>query len=230
MIKKFGEKTKMNQQYDKRRFGRKQESYWKNVPLVPYFVCNYNTPWLYYRIIVFKRSSKYKFPSFNWYQVEKYHLTWFRMNAKYNKFARFKMSVPNKNSVWIPNTTGSGSIPFHSQNFKSGYQAVFSFSFCRSLQSSVCSISSSKHTCHYIDIKTSCKSVKPYIYENRNIHSSFLLFNIINSLLLVTKSWTVAGAELLGLKKVVLSFRWLEADIGIVNRKALTFQVYRQWS
>ena len=44
MIKMFGEKTKMNQQYDKRRFGRKQESYWKNVPLVPYFVCNYNTP------------------------------------------------------------------------------------------------------------------------------------------------------------------------------------------
>ena len=115
-------------------------------------------------------------------------------------------------------------MPFHSQNFKSGYQAVFSFSFHRSLQSSVCSISSSKHTCHYIDIKTSCKSVKPYIYENRNIHSSFLLLNIINSLLLVTKSWTVAGAELLGLKKVLLSFRWLEADIGIVNLKALTFQ------
>ena len=57
------------------------------------------------------------------------------MNAKYNKFARFKMSVPNKNdlpdSVGIPNTTGSGSIPFHSQNFKSGYQAVFSFSFSK---------------------------------------------------------------------------------------------------
>ena len=88
----------------------------------------------------------------------------------------------------------------------------------------MCSISSSKPKCHYIDIKTSCKSVKPYIYENRNIHSSFLLLNIINSLLLVTKSWTVAGAELLGLKKVVLSFQLLEADIGIVNLKALTFK------
>ena len=33
MIKMFEEKTKKNQrQYDKRRFGRKQESYSKNVP------------------------------------------------------------------------------------------------------------------------------------------------------------------------------------------------------
>ena len=160
----------MNQrQYDKRRFGRKQESYWKNVPLVPYFVCNYNTPWLYYRIIVFKQGSKYKFPFFIWGQIEKYHLTRFRMNAKYNKFARFKMSVPNKNdlpdSVWIPIQQVQEvfhSIPkTSSQVTRQCFPSLF---LKRSLQSSVCSISSSKHKCHYIDIKTSCKSVKPYIY------------------------------------------------------------------